>query len=303
MRAADPVLALLARGLLGLSGALPWPAARTAGAALGEVLRGLGVRRRVAEENLRLAFPEWGEERRAAVLRAHYRELGRVALEYGQLGRLANRPAGEVFAAARGREHLEGLKGRGAILVSGHYSNFELLGSWAARINPLDFLVKPLSNPGAERLIRARRGAAGVGFISIAGGSRPILEALRAGRWVAFLADQDARRQGVFVPFLERPASTPVGPAVYALRTGAPLVTGFISRRADGRFEVDIDAPHFTTGTRTPGAVLELTALHVARLEARVRARPELWFWLHRRWKTRPPADPPGAAPEGGSGL
>jgi KDO2-lipid IV(A) lauroyltransferase len=298
VKASDPAVACLAGGVLAGLRALSWARARAVGEVLGDGVRGLGIRRRVAEQNLALAFPGWGAGERSAVLRAHYRELGRVTAEYAHLDRLARRPLGEVIVEARGLEHVEAIRGRGAVIMSGHYSNFELVGAWLTRLNPVDFVVRPLSNRGVEALIARRRAAAGVGCISTSEGTRRIYDALSAGRWVAFLADQDARRRGVFVPFFGVPASTPVGPARVALRTGAPLVMGFVARRADGRFDFEVVPPLEVEEPGAPDAVLRLTALHAAVLEQRVRARPELWFWLHRRWKTRPQG-----AEDGGAGA
>jgi len=277
--------------------ALSWERARAAGGRLGDGVRRLGLRRRVAQENLALAFPQWSAAERERVLREHYRELGRVAAEYAHLDRLGRAPLGEVFVETDGIGVLEALRGRGAILLSGHYSNFELMGAMLARLNPVDFLVKPLSNAGVERFIAARRAAAGVGCISTSEGTRGVYQALAAGRWVAILADQDAGRRGLFVPFFGSLASTAAGPARLALKTGAPIVMGFSVRRPDGRFDLQIEAPLELADPEAPEAVPRLTAHHVAVLETQVRARPELWFWLHRRWKTRPPAG------ESGSGL
>ena len=226
-------------------------------------------------------------------MRAHYAELGRVAAEYAHLARLARSPAGVAIVEVRGLERAEPLRGRGAIVMSGHYSNFELLGAWVGRLNPVDFVVQPLSNPGAERVIHRLRAEAGVGCLRTSDGTRPIYAALAAGRWVAFLSDQDARRRGLFVPFLGIPASTPVGAARLSLKTGAPIIMGFVKRRPDGRFDLEVHGPlEPPPDPESPDAVRYLTALHVACLEARVRERPELWFWLHRRWKTRPPETP-----------
>ncbi len=299
VKPADALLTLLARGTLGGLGALPWARARAVGERLGDAVRALGVRRRVAEANLALVFPGWSAAERARVLREHYRELGRVTAEYGHLDRLARAAAGEVIVDASGLELLEPWRGRGVIVMSGHYSNFELLGACVGRINPVDFLVRPLSNPGAEALISGIRARAGVGCISTALGTRGIYDALAAGRWVAILGDQDARRRGCFVPFLGRPASTAAGPARVALRTGAPIIMGFLERRSDGRFDLVVRGPLVPPEPEAPGAVERLTALHTAVLEERVRARPELWFWLHRRWKTSPPA---GGATGGNGG-
>jgi KDO2-lipid IV(A) lauroyltransferase len=293
----DRAVSLLARGAMGGLRALSWERARAAGERLGDAVRGLGLRLHVAQENLALAFPQWSAVERERVLREHYRELGRVVAEYAHLDRLAGAPLGEVFVETGGLETLEPLRGRGAILLSGHFSNFELMGAMVARLNPVDFLVKPLSNAGVERFIAGRRAEAGVGCISTNDGTRGVYQSLAAGRWVAILGDQDARQRGLFVPFFGRAASTAVGPARVSLKTGAPIVMGFAVRRPDGRFDLQVEGPLELAEPEAPDAVLRLTAHHVAVLEAWVRARPELWFWLHRRWKTRPRAD----GPEGGT--
>jgi Kdo2-lipid IVA lauroyltransferase/acyltransferase len=291
VRAGDRAVSTLARGALAGLRALSWERARAVGERLGDAAHRLGFRRRVARENLALSFPHWSAAERDQVLRDHYRELGRVVAEYGQLDRLARAPLGEVVVGTNGMDVLDALRGRGAILLSGHYSNFELMGATLARLNPVDFLVKPLSNAGIERLIEERRAEAGVGRISTNDGTRGIYEALAAGRWVAILADQDAGPRGLFVPFLGRLASTAAGPARLSLRAGAPIVMGFAVRRTDGRIDLEIEPPLEPAEPRAPDAVLRLTARHVAVLEARVREHPALWFWLHRRWKTAPPAE------------
>jgi KDO2-lipid IV(A) lauroyltransferase len=288
---------LLARALVSGVRALGWRRSLVVGAALGDALRQLGVRRRVALENLRFAFPEKSEAERAAILAEHYRELGRVTVEYARLAELVHAPGDQVVAHVRGLEHLLALREqkRGAVLLTGHFGNFELLGAWLGRLHPVDVVVQGLSNPGVERLLDEQRRAAGIGLIPLGAGIRRVHQALRAGRWVAVLGDQDARRHGVFVPFLGRLASTPIGPARLALAARVPIVMGFPSRRPDGRHELDVDPPLELTDPEAPDAVERLTALHTARLEARIRQHPASWFWLHRRWKTAPPVASPAA--------
>lgn len=291
MKLAHRVETALGTSVLAMLGALPRPAARALGVGLGATARQLGMRRKVAEDNLARAFPERSDGERARILADHYVELGRVVSEYPRLPEMARATDTSVFASVTGIEHLERARagGRGAILLTGHFSNFELFGATLARWNPVDFVVRPLSNPGMEQAIGAIRSRAGVGRISADDGIRRVFEALSANRWVALLADQDARRAGVFVPFLGRPASTALGPARIALKTGAPLVMGFAARRGDGRFDFVIEPPLVLKDREAPDAAVRLTALHVARLEAWVRRHPALWFWLHRRWKTAPP--------------
>ena len=289
--------ALLARAALGALDGLSWPAALRAGAALGDAARLLGVRAGVARANLELAFPERTPQEREAILVAHYREIGRIAAEYGRLPRLVRAPAGEVISRMDGFEHLESVIGRGALLLSGHYGNFELAAARCAAFNPVDFLVKSLSNPGVEERIHRLRSASGVGIITTHGGVKQVVRALRAGHWIAIIGDQDAREHGVFVPFFGRLASTPRGPARLSLQTGAPILSSRIRREADGRHSVAFLPPREPDGPPTDENVLALTAWHASRLEACIREAPEHWLWLHRRWKTPAPA---GAIPGGG---
>ncbi|MGH3054330.1 MAG: lysophospholipid acyltransferase family protein, partial [Gaiellaceae bacterium] len=162
--------------------------------------------------------------------------------------------------------------------------------AWMARSQPIDFVAKPLSNPAMEKWIEARRRDIGVGLITVGPGMRAVFAALKANRCVCMLGDQDARRHGVFVPFFGRLASTPVGPAALALRSGAPLIPAFERRLDDQRHRIEFHPPLTVEYPEAPDAALRLTALHTALLEARVRERPSDWFWLHRRWKTSPPA-------------
>ena len=291
MSVAHALEAALVSGIGGITRRTPRRAALPMGAALGTLLERLGIRAKVARANLAIAFPDRSPEEREAILHAHYRELGRVASEYASLPELVRAPRGEVVAEVTGLEHLERAQreGRGLLLMTGHFGNFELLGAWLGRIHPVDFVVKPLSNPRVDRWLDDLRARAGVGRIPIGAGARGIFKSLRANRWVAMLGDQDARSAGVFVPFFGRPTSTPRGPADVALRTGAPLVMGFPIRGADGRHRIGLEPPLALPEGRDEPAVIELTARHTARLESWVRAHPDHWLWLHRRWKTRPP--------------
>jgi KDO2-lipid IV(A) lauroyltransferase len=291
MKLAHGVEAGLAEMAFGALAPLPWPAALGAGAMLGATVGRLGVRRKVARENLALAFPARSEAERDAILERHYVELGRIAAEYGRLPQLAHTPEGEVIATAEGFDPLRALIGRGAFVVSGHLGNFELGAAWLAHLNPVDFLVKPLSNPAVDARIERLRRDAGVGVVSTHGGVKAIFRALKAGHWIAIAGDQDAGRHGVFVPFFGRLASTAQGAARLALQTGTPLFVSTISRRPDGRHRLVCDAPRIPAGETDEASITELTAWHTAILEDRIREAPEQYFWLHRRWKTRPASE------------
>ena len=269
---------------------LPWGASLALGAAAGDAARLLGLRVRVARENLALAFPEKPTAEREAILRACMREVGRIAIEYSRIAQLVDAPDDVTFARLDIERVARPLVGRGAIFVTGHYGNMEMFAARMGRMNPMVLLVKPQSNVRVSERIVAMRRAAHVEVVPTTGGVKQIFKALRSGRWVAMAADQDARRHGVFVPFFGRLASTPEGPARLALQTGSPLVFGHIRRGPDGRHEASLDEVREVSGEANEDNVRALVAWYTSRLEQVIRERPEHWFWLHRRWKTAPPA-------------
>ena len=284
--------AALAYGTRAVVRALPRSAALMLGARLGGVAHALGVRRAVALDNLARAFPERPLEERRRILAAHYRDLGMMLCE-GARGRASTHaPPGEVVSEVRGLEHLEAARqaGRGAIILTGHYGAFGLLGAWLGRLTPLDVFNQKLNNPVVDRMLARDIEKVGIRRITPGPGLRRLITGLRENRWAFMLGDQDAGRHGVFVPFLGRLCSTHPMPAELSLRTGAPIVMAFITRRADERNEIDVLPPLTLEPPDAPDPVTALTALHTAVLERWVRMHPDMWFWLHRRWKTVPPA-------------
>src|SRR5262249_22183673 len=153
------------------------------------------------------------------------------------------------------------------------------------RRNPLDMFGKALHNPAIEALLVQTCEESGMRRIVAGPGLKRLVMGLRDNRWAMMLADQDAGAGGVFVPFMGRRCSTTPGPAEISLRTGAPIVMAFITRRADARNEVDVLPPLTIERPDATDAVERLTALHTTVLEQWVRKHPHMWFWLHRRWK------------------
>ncbi|MDH5589158.1 MAG: lysophospholipid acyltransferase family protein, partial [Gemmatimonadota bacterium] len=159
---------------------------------------------------------------------------------------------------------------------------------------PLSVVARRVANPWVDRAIRRARGAMGIALLQ-AGEAHGAIRALAEGRMVALLADQDAGPGGVFVPFFGRDASTVAGPAVLALRTGAPLFLAVVvgDETSEIRHRVVIrPVPTPRTGDR--GAdVRRITADFTRMVEEAVRRSPEDYFWQHHRWKTRPAGSPP----------
>ena len=262
-------------------------------AALGRfVYRRLRIRADVVEDQLRRAYPDRDDAWIRDVAAGAYAHLAREAMtmiRLSRLGREAVIEATEVDGLDALREALE--EGNGALVVSGHLGNWEIGGSGvAARGIPFDAVARPQNNPLVDRMVNRARARLGMTIIPMGGATKKALRSLREGRVVGLVADQDARRRGVFVPFFGRPASTFRGPAVLALRSGAAVFAASAVRRPDGRYRIRLRRLPAPSGE---GAEQEwkLTAALAAALESAVREEPEQYLWHHRRWKTEPTAE------------
>lgn len=275
---------------------MPAGAARELGAALGRAAFALGVRRDVVLGHLTRVFGgERSDEELALIARRSYENFGRMVFEYARFPRLDERAVASLVAVT-GREHLdEALRaGRGGLLIAGHFGNWEMAATLAGMGYPLTFLVGEQHNRLVDGLMNRLREALGVEVVPLTGSLLGVFRALRENRIVAMLSDQDAGRSGVFVDFLGLPASTPYGPGRLAAKTSAPLMPGMAVRRGKGRHELVICPPVQSppVGVGDDEAVRHYTRGYTAAFEEFIRRHPEQYFWMHRRWKTRPPEDP-----------
>ncbi|MFQ5551709.1 MAG: lysophospholipid acyltransferase family protein, partial [Gemmatimonadales bacterium] len=181
-------------------------------------------------------------------------------------------------------------EGRGVVLVTGHFGNWEITGATlAANGLPMDVVIRSLTNRRLDRYVREVRTRLGMRVIDRTSAWDRLLARVRAGRIVGLAADQDAHRDGVFVPFFGQLASTHRAPALLAIRGGATLFVVGVRRVGPRRYEfwckrLDVAGPRDVREH-----VLELTRGWMGELERQVRVSPEQYFWHHRRWKTRPP--------------
>lgn len=255
--------------------------------------RPLGIRADVVEAHLRQAFPDRDDGWVRSTAAESYAHLGREGLSLLRLSRIGR---DEILATTRIGPELDELRaataaGSGAVVATGHLGNWEVAGAAiAARGVPLDAVAQRQANPYFDRLINRARARLGIRVIPRVGATGRALAALREGRVVALVADQDARTVGVFVPFLGRPASTHRGAAVLALRSGAPLFMGVMTRQPDGTYDARVRRIPIPSEGAFDERVRAVTAAFTRALEQEVRAHPEQYFWHHRRWKTAPPA-------------
>ncbi|HVI73392.1 MAG TPA: lysophospholipid acyltransferase family protein [Anaeromyxobacteraceae bacterium] len=253
-----------------------------------------GVRRRVVLANLRLAFPEKSEAERRAIARATYRNLGRLAPEFLLVPRLTRSELDRIFAY-EGWDRFEAARarGKGVIACTAHFGNFELLAAaHNLRGVPITMVSRKMGKTGANDLWRRGRARAGVEDLVVKRGETlaAARRALAAGRVLGYVIDQNQpRRRAIFPTFFGVPAATSPTPAVLAKRTGAAVIFILAVPMDDGRHRVLIEGPLDPpdTGDHRRDALLFMQDLN-DRLERRVREHPDQWYWLHRRWKTRP---------------
>ena len=258
--------------------------------------RPLGIRRAVVERQLAAAFPDLGSAEIERIARAAYANLGRTSVETAILPSYSSRQIIELFEEVNGWDIIEDLmsRGMGLIVVTGHLGNWELGGAYvAARGLPIDAVARHMANPLFDRYLTATRQRIGMSVVHDEEAVRRVPRSLRAGRIVAFLVDQGAvGLASTWVPFFGRYAKTPRGPAVFALRLGAPMVFGAVVRLPRGRFQLNFE--HIEThGTGDREADVDrIVADYTATLERWVRRAPEQYFWHHRRWKHQRPGTP-----------
>jgi len=286
--------AVVFRSMLLLARLAPRRLLLATGSLVGRIGYHLDARhRRIALDNVRLAYgpevdPAWARE----VVRRCWRHFGRITLDslaiYGMpLARV------ERLVRVEGADHLRRAyeRGKGVLIFSGHYGHWELSAiAQAAMGYPMAVVARPLDNPHLERILAGLRGRAGNRVIHKHDALREMIRTLRDKIGLAVLIDQDARADGIFVPFFGRLASTTPAVGLLAVRTGATVLPSFSVPQPDGTYVVYYGPPVETPGTgdRERDAAT-VTAECTAVIERWIREHPEIWLWMHRRWKTPPP--------------
>ena len=283
---------------LKLMGVLPRPAARIVGANFAALAYLVRPRlRRAASINLRLAFPDWTDARRRQAIRGMIRQVGWMAAEFSQFPKYT-RERVERIVFVDGFENFDAAqrRGKGVLFLTGHMSAWELAPFAQALFGyPLHFLVRPIANRRVDALINSYRCRSGNQPIDKNRAARSILKVLGEGGTVGVLADHNTSVENVFVKFFGVPASTTSGLARIALRTEASVVPGFLSwdqvrRKYRLSFGPAVDI--IRTGDEDAD-IVENTARFTRVIEDHVRAHPDEWLWVHKRWKTRPAGDKP----------
>lgn len=275
---------------------LPEGVARRLGVGIGRAMRILSPRHaRIVMTNLRLAFGNEKSERElAALAKACYRHFGLCMTEFIRLPAMVPEEIRRL-AEMRGKERIDAAlaRGNGAILLTGHLGNWEVTGSRiAAEGYPLSVIARAQRDDEITEYVRQTRERLGMRVFHRDIAVRASLKALRQNELVGILMDQNAGEEGVFVDFFGHLASTAPGAAAFALRTGAVVLPAFGWRNPDNTHTVQVSEPVALIRTGDHEHDLRAnTAEYTKVIENQIRLHPEQWFWLHKRWKARPPEE------------
>lgn len=266
------------------------------------------LRRKVIDENLRQAFPDWEEGRRQEAARQMWKHLFLMAAEVAHAPRrIHDTNWRDHVALHRPRELVDMLLSRRAtILVSGHFGNFEMAGFVAGLLGvPTYAVARPLDNPYVHDYLTRFRSSTGQFLLPKDGSAAQIQAVLESGGALALLADQHAGPKGCWVDFFGRPASCHKALALFTLTNDAPMLVCF-ARRSGGPLQFEVGMAEMfdpREASERELGVAPVTQWYSQVLEREVRRAPEQYWWVHRRWRDpRPPRrkekrrNPPAAA-------
>lgn len=278
-------------------GHLPLALSRLIGRNLGSIAYRLLKRHRTtALENLERAFGNTMTfAEREKIARTTFRNLGIMFFEFTKIPWLSEKSIGRLVDF-KGLEKIDRAleKGKGVLLITAHYGNWELLhAALGYRGYRLELVVRKSDSPVMEEAIRWVRTSPGTSIIYKVKAMLPLVRRLNANAAAMILIDQNTiESDGVFVDFFGVPACTNKGPALLAQKTLSPVLPVFISRNGS-RHTVEVwdEIELAASGDREQDAEANTIAFTRA-VEEAIRMRPDHWFWVHRRWKTRPTLKP-----------
>jgi KDO2-lipid IV(A) lauroyltransferase len=250
--------------------------------------------RRIACGHLRLSFPDWPEEKVESVARESFRQMFYLGIDLLFTPRLITQRTWARHVRLKNLTQTLRLLIRnetGMLVLTGHYGGFEVVGYTMATLGfPSVSVFRPLDNPYINEYVMGVRERTGQSLLYKKGATATMDDVLEAKGTLAFIADQDAGRKGLFVDFFGRPASTYKTIALMAVRRRCPVVIGY-GRRLSDKYEFEIGIQRVILPQDWQGQADEVTWItqeFSRELENVIRAVPEQYWWVHRRWKHRP---------------
>ena len=249
------------------------------------------IRRSIVVDHLQQAFPEKSGPEIRKIARGTYQNLGMNVLEHLRLPTLSNDELRGIVDLADEEILIQALeRKRGVIIVGGHFGNWEYSSSVvSAKGYRFGVVVAKISNKFIDARINEHREASGGEMIPKRSSTKAVIRILRQNGAIGMLIDQNQKRGGTFVDFFGRPCSTVRGPAIIAHKTGASIIFFAALRQPDGTIKVVFEPVEIDYQAGATEHNINAVMQHcTSRLEHYIRLYPDQWFWLHRRWKTRP---------------
>ncbi len=250
------------------------------------------LRRKLVETNLRLCLPEKSDVERSKIARQVYIEQAQSLFEIMRAPLIGSKADAEKIFEVENLHLVEKCyaEGKGAIVVSAHFGNWELKAMcWAFLAKPCAIVYKPFSNKFLDKKMLEWRTLGGNEFISMNDAPKLGLKRLREGKLLALLSDQAAHSDDYFTTFLGRDAAIFLGAAVFALRTRLPVILSMPRRIGVGRHRLELSEIKTDDLTFSADNVKALAERYTRAIEDYIRRYPDQWFWLHNRWKRTPP--------------
>ena len=249
----------------------------------------LTSRKRIAADNLRRAMKDsLSEDDITRIVRLVFQNIGRTMVEFSRLNKITHDVAREFITSDCSQYLKEAYDhGKGGIVVTGHFGNWELGGAWiTAQDYPVDYLVGAQHNVKIDNMFIEFRKQLNVGIIPLRTSIRAIFKSLKANRFVCLVSDQHASSGGVAVEFFGRKAATPKGPAMFAVKANSPILP-FMCRRINYNHHEILGAPPIypPNSGDVENDVKEMTTRYTKFFEDCIRQYPDQWMWTHRRWK------------------
>jgi KDO2-lipid IV(A) lauroyltransferase len=277
------------RGIVALVRFMPHAVADVCGTALGLTVHFLDRgHRRTALDNVAAAFPGRPVSEQRAIVRRAFAHFGRLLFAVLKFSTMSpDAMLARVEFEGEERVRLAHAQGKGVLFVTGHFGFWEIQALvHALRLPPMAVLARPLDNRALNDLLERMRTRTGNAVIYRQGTLRRVMRTLQAGQGVGILIDQHLlSRDAIYVDFFDRPAATTTAVAMLALRTGAPVIPLFAVPIGRGRYRMIYEHPVEPPSGEGAAAVREFTQRCSDVLERYVRRHPELWLWMHRRWR------------------
>ncbi|MDR2617173.1 MAG: lysophospholipid acyltransferase family protein, partial [Endomicrobium sp.] len=242
--------------------------------------------------NISLSFPEKSKKEVNKIAKSTYKTFVKVFIDMFFISKMPDEDIEKMLVYDDNIIKKALSKGKGLVLLSAHFGNWELSALAFAKKYPVALIVAKQSNDFVDTMIESFRSKEGFNVLNFQRDDkmsfRQIIKVLRKNQVLAILGDQDAGHKGIFLPFMGRLASTPKGPAFFALRAGSPIITAFGVCQRDGSMKMKLEELQIPKTGDEEKDIEIINSIYNKRLEEVIRDNPDQWFWFHRRWNTRP---------------